>query len=181
MSVFLVRHGQSFANICEDTRRNNPDSLLTDYGEEQCEQLHKKLEKLKIKDIWCSPLIRAVDTCKILMRDRTDVKYIDCAKEYRWSGEVGGGWDDSWTIFLERVHVLLEDITEWAKTQESNSVLLIVSHQRTISTLLQMVVYDGKKHQWPKNIMTFPVENTSVSVLNWKNNKKLQITNVNRI
>lgn len=65
MNLYIVRHGQTEANVNNlFNGRNQRD--LTDFGVEQAERLANQIKNLNIDLIFCSPLKRTVHTATIL-------------------------------------------------------------------------------------------------------------------
>ena len=66
--IYFIRHGESEANLRHTFAGQKDDSLLTEKGKEQAkaEGLKIKEENLKIDRIISSPLVRALDTAKIV-------------------------------------------------------------------------------------------------------------------
>ena len=62
--VFLVRHGETAWSL-SGQHTGVTDIPLTEKGEEEVLFIKKKLSELRIKEIICSPLKRAVQTCEI--------------------------------------------------------------------------------------------------------------------
>lgn len=68
MDILLIRHGESYHSSLDNYSPEKccPDPLLTDNGRRQAEQLAKKLVGKSIEAIYCSDLLRAVETAKII-------------------------------------------------------------------------------------------------------------------
>ena len=66
--VYLIRHGQSEANVALDL--DNPnfyyDSKLTSLGKKQAQNAQKKLENINFDLMLCSPLTRALQTFSLI-------------------------------------------------------------------------------------------------------------------
>ena len=66
--VYLIRHGQSEANVALDL--DNPnfyyDAKLTSLGKEQAQDTQKKLKNLDFDLVLCSPLTRALQTFTLI-------------------------------------------------------------------------------------------------------------------
>ena len=64
LELYLIRHGAT--EWSENGRHTGTTDLsLTELGKKQAELLKKRLEKEKFSKIFCSPLKRALETCKI--------------------------------------------------------------------------------------------------------------------
>lgn len=68
MDILLIRHGESYHSSLEnyDPEKCCPDPILTDNGRSQAEQLASKLVGKGIEAIYCSDLLRAVETANII-------------------------------------------------------------------------------------------------------------------
>ena len=66
--VYLIRHGESEANVALDL--DNPnfyyDAKLTSYGKKQAEDAQKKLKNVDFDLVLCSPLTRALQTFSLI-------------------------------------------------------------------------------------------------------------------
>ena len=66
MDFYLIRHGQSVNNASPDALE--PDPALTNLGREQADQVGKALKEKGIHRIYCSPMLRALQTAEIIGR-----------------------------------------------------------------------------------------------------------------
>ena len=66
MKLYLVRHGQSVANL-HAYYTGQCDAPLTDLGRQQAAEAAKKLEHLKFDKVYTSDLSRAAETCAIAL------------------------------------------------------------------------------------------------------------------
>ena len=66
--VYLIRHGESEANVALDL--DNPnfyyDAKLTSYGKKQAQDTQKKLKNVDFDLVLCSPLTRALQTFSLI-------------------------------------------------------------------------------------------------------------------
>lgn len=70
---YLVRHGETPWSLAgKHTGLTNVH--LTDNGREQAKRLQPVLKDLSFSEVWCSPLIRAIETCEIAgFADRAEI------------------------------------------------------------------------------------------------------------
>ena len=80
MKLFMVRHGQSEANI-STYYTGQTDVKLTKLGEEQAEQIRPILKDIPFDKVFCSDLIRASETCRIAL-DGPECEYTKLLREY---------------------------------------------------------------------------------------------------
>ncbi|MBS4016549.1 MAG: histidine phosphatase family protein [Candidatus Latescibacteria bacterium] len=66
MILYLLRHGESVANITHTFASRKLDLPLTDFGVEQVKQISQPMSKLGLNKIYTSPLIRAQQTAQII-------------------------------------------------------------------------------------------------------------------
>ena len=69
MKLYLVRHGQTEANL-NRTHSGWGDVCLTEKGREQARRIGKTLEKIDFDKIYTSDLSRAVETGRLALPDR---------------------------------------------------------------------------------------------------------------
>lgn len=67
-TIYLIRHAECYGNI-ENKLSGITDFKLTKKGRKQAKILASKLKDLKITEIYSSPLLRALDTAKIIMNE----------------------------------------------------------------------------------------------------------------
>jgi len=95
--LYLIRHGQSEANIAPDLVGGFPHTLLTEKGKEQAWKLNARLKKenLRFNKIFSSNYVRAYDTAKIAVCESTsedrisDITIAPAIREYSagdWNG-----------------------------------------------------------------------------------------------
>ena len=65
MRLYLVRHGETVWNF-ENRIQGASDVPLNEKGREQAQDLANKLQEIKFFKIFSSPLVRALETAKIL-------------------------------------------------------------------------------------------------------------------
>ena len=62
--LYLVRHGETEWSL-SGQHTGRTDIPLTDNGREQARKLAPALEKIRFDQVFCSPLSRALETCKL--------------------------------------------------------------------------------------------------------------------
>jgi broad specificity phosphatase PhoE len=67
--IYLVRHGENYANITKEFSYKSVDYDLTDKGRTQAEQTAQYFKGTKISGIYSSPLKRAVQTAEYISRE----------------------------------------------------------------------------------------------------------------
>ena len=75
MKIYLVRHGQSEGNVRE-LWYGSSDLPLTDLGRQQAREAGEKLRDVTFAICYASPLIRALDTAKLVMEGRSEPMHI---------------------------------------------------------------------------------------------------------
>ena len=76
MRVYIIRHGQSAANVT-GARNGQGDVPLTQRGKEEALGLRLKLSGISFDRIYSSDLIRAIDTCKTAIPESDPIRIKD--------------------------------------------------------------------------------------------------------
>lgn len=104
MDILLIRHGESYHSSLYNYNPEKycPDPALTDNGRRQAEQLAQKLTGKGIESIYCSDLIRAVETANIINScTKCDVNIDNAFREINM-GEIHlSSWDSFPDCFAE--------------------------------------------------------------------------------
>lgn len=87
MKLFMIRHGESEANI-STYYTGQKDVKLTPKGEEQAAAVHPILSAIPFDKVYCSDLIRTVDTCRLALPG-VDCEYLPLLREYDVGSLVG--------------------------------------------------------------------------------------------
>jgi len=158
MKVFLIRHGQSEADLT-GVIECNADFNLTEKGRDQADKLTEKLiDFFPFTVIYSSPLIRADNTAKIIaskfnmsivtdkrLSERNVGKMAGMPREeafktfplpeggLRLHHKMGGGTGESMLDFKHRVIEFFSELEE----RHENDKVIVVSHGGTISQYLQ--------------------------------------------
>ena len=112
--IYVVRHGETDWNI-EGRIQGQHETFLTPNGIKQAEGLHKLLKHIKFDAVFCSPLARAKDTCRIILGGHDESVVYDNALLERDFGEMVGKVDDFmsfWHLGKPRVAKGVESIKE---------------------------------------------------------------------
>lgn len=143
MEILLIRHGQTDWNVLKKAQ-GMADIELNEKGIEQANRTKEILKNENIDLILCSPLIRAVQTAKIINDERNIPIVFDKRLSERDFGElegknktefdIGAFWSYKQNIqyqraenirsFFNRVYELLDDI----QLKYKDKKILIVSH-----------------------------------------------------
>ena len=90
MKIYLIRHGQTTGDV-ENRYGGAYDDELSDKGKFQVQELANKLSNSGIQILFCSPLIRAQQTAKILKTKlNCEIKTIENLKERNKNGILSG-------------------------------------------------------------------------------------------
>ena len=68
MTIIFVRHGESESNVAKIQTNENDKYHLTARGRIQVDRLTRELASLQPNTIYCSPVLRAVETAEIISR-----------------------------------------------------------------------------------------------------------------
>lgn len=162
MEIYIIRHGQTTGDI-EDRYGGAYDDGLTEKGKLQAKKLAEKIDNSGVEILFCSPLIRAQQTAKIL-KDKLgcDIKTIDNLKERNKNGILTGmtrseaklkypelveklkdyrnqiEGAESQEEFVERIKKAFDEVT----SNENYSVIGIVTHGGPIWTIFSDILKD---------------------------------------
>ena len=161
MGLYVIRHGETFGNVARvmDGRR---ESQLNDNGKRQASEACDKLKDVSFDMVFCSPLGRAIETMRIVTKERFPVTIAEDVIE-RSCGEFEGVpfetidrdkyWDyyddtkyisaESIKDLFDRVYVFLERI----KKDYKDKNVLIVTHNgvtKAIRCYFEGIPEDGK-------------------------------------
>ncbi len=105
MRLYFARHGESEANILKEFSNRPGKHGLTDKGKRQAERLADNLKGIRFTALYCSPILRAVQTADIIAK-RLNITYEikDALREY----DVGilegksdeASWQRYWKVLL---------------------------------------------------------------------------------
>ncbi|MEA4824709.1 MAG: histidine phosphatase family protein [Clostridiaceae bacterium] len=181
MEIYLIRHGHCYNSTKEhyNNEKQTMDPPLTLTGVEQANKLAKRLRDITFDKIYCSDLVRAMQTAEIL---QTTVKSeLSVTPSFR-EIDMGEVYKNSWKAFPEIYENWLlheEDIPYpcgecgmdvWNRCKKEMDVILeanynriaIVTHGGTIRSIICGVL--GIPQQKRFNF-GFPPENCSISII----------------
>lgn len=177
LSLYIVRHGQTQYNL-KRLVQGWCNSDLTEEGINQAIQVGIGLKDIPFKACVCSDLDRTVQTAKLIIGDRdipihktwklremhfgsyeeTSIEEFFKIKPHPVRKGLTDAGGENLEILTER---LLDGINE-IKDQFMDGTILVVSHGRAITTLLEAI---------SKEIFTDIVDNCSVSILDYNDNQ----------
>lgn len=170
MRLFFVRHGESEANLLNEFSNRGCRHGLTERGREQAAALARRLEARSVARVFCSPLLRAVETAGIVA-SVWDVEYeiADALREYdcgvlegrsdaaswqehqrvldewlidgRWGSRIEGG--ESFTEIRQRFVPYIEELV--AAYGESLEGIVLIGHGGLYRCMLPLVL-EGVDH-----------------------------------
>lgn len=169
MEVYLLRHGQTVMNE-QHTLQGQSNSNLNAVGIQQAQQVRQKIvEKgLEFQRIFCSPLHRTVQTCRIATgKDETEFILDDRLKEVALGDLEGVRFDsldpvlskkfmrhpfdfvplgDGETMqqVVDRAGAFLEEL----KQSENSDTVLVVSHGGTLHAILYYLLDKPQETFW---------------------------------
>ncbi|OFZ50391.1 MAG: hypothetical protein A2381_13420 [Bdellovibrionales bacterium RIFOXYB1_FULL_37_110] len=190
MDIYIIRHGQSMADI-ENKCEGNYDSPLTALGKEQASKLslYYKQNKILFDKIYTSSLTRAKETAQIISKNQNcDIISTELIKEMDngiWAGmpkeernakyppkgnppyfkafDEPIPWGESYKDLAQRAYEVKKQIID----QNNNSSIAIVSHGGFINALLGTILNDGLLEDYFHTI--FPTGDTGWHLLQKKN------------
>ena len=169
MEVYLLRHGQTIMNE-QHTLQGQSNSDLNAAGIRQAQQVRQKIEELGLtfQRIYCSPLHRTVQTCRIATgKDGTEFFLDDRLKEVALGDLEGVRFDsldpelskefmrkpfdftpqgngETMQQVVDRAGAFLEDL----KKSENDDTVLVVSHGGTLHAMLYYLLDKPQETFW---------------------------------
>ena len=155
--ILFVRHGRTDYNNKILLSGGDLDIPINDLGKEQAIRTAELLKNVKIDKIYCSPLLRARQTCEEILKyhKNVELKYDDRLKEM-FFGELNGvcsiGLDKLlWNVNsdvsnykgVESVKQLYERVKSFIdsiKSEAKNSNILLISHNG-VGRVLKCIFY----------------------------------------
>lgn len=142
MELYVVRHGQTIVNVKELINARNIIGINR-VGKQQANIAAEQMEKVKIDLIFCSPLRRTKQTCKIINKNKVKVIYdnrllerysrsmqfknaekLDIEEWYDVNKTIVYKNSEGFRSILDRVKKFLEEIKE----KYPDESILIVTH-----------------------------------------------------
>jgi len=173
MKLILVRHGQTDANA-KDIVQGVDENKLNQKGIEQARNLGKELKKkYKIDMVFCSPLVRSVETLEGILAEYPIEGEIFMCKllEERDFGEYTGvennmiDWEkvdvdnkineEMGVESLESMRKRAENFLEDLKLEDENLTVLVISHDGPIRMMISKLT--------GKSFYEIKVENGSIN------------------
>lgn len=105
MEIYLVRHGQSEANLTGTV--STPQTPLTKQGENDAKEAGEMLEGIAFDKIYTSPYLRAIQTQEIAMGVKGEI--LDCVHEFDCGKMEGHTWQYCIENFCKDGHILWDD------------------------------------------------------------------------
>lgn len=164
--LILVRHGESELNI-ENIFFGHLDSKLTKKGEDQARKTKEILSTINYKNIYSSPLKRAMETANIINTKNYDINLIDDLKELNFGilegltyeeilekyPEDAIEWKENWKTYNyqigESVQQLQERCVKFIETLDfSQGNIVVVCHWGVINCILSYYFSGGLEGYW---------------------------------
>lgn len=173
--LYVIRHGQTDWNL-NNKLQGRTDIELNDNGRQQAKETKNALIDIKFDYVFCSPLKRAMETCKIVTDEKIVVDERLLERNY---GELEGNYkntynkSDLWqenfcppyanveTLeeLQERVFSFLNEIKKYG-----NKNILLVSHAGTIRMIYKYFMGSPISN----NLLEFSSENGAFQVFNFE-------------
>jgi len=181
--VILMRHGQAENNVNRILVGRHIESHLTDYGRKQVEDTARYLQNVPIEKLYVSPVIRTVETAKIVSKILgINYKIDERLYEIDLGGLVGMNYDDiinkygnlflkfyaetdstlsnygveSFSAVKRRIKALMDEITD----KEHDKNVLLISHLDPIKAAIS-VLLDLK----PQALFHWHIRNAALTIL----------------
>ena len=178
-----MRHGQAENNVNRILVGRHIESHLTDYGRQQVEDTARYLQNVPIEKLYVSPVIRTVETAKIVSKILgINYKIDERLYEIDLGGLVGMNYDDiinkygnlflkfyaetdstlsnygveSFSAVKRRIKALMDEITD----KEHDKNVLLISHLDPIKAAIS-VLLDLK----PQALFHWHIRNAALTIL----------------
>jgi len=110
MRIYFVRHGESQANLLREISNRGLRHGLTRKGREQAVALADRLRDQRFTHLYCSPLLRAIETAVITAnRLGLDYEVVDALREYDCGIAEGRSDAEAWRLWQELFDAWLVD------------------------------------------------------------------------
>jgi len=99
MRIYFVRHGESDANVLRVISNRNLPHGLTERGQQQVEDLAKVISRISFRQLFSSPVLRAVQTAEILSEKfQIGFELTEALREYDCGIIEGKANAESWAL-----------------------------------------------------------------------------------
>ena len=190
INIYLVRHGQTEANI-KMRFQGHQDNPLNELGLKQAEEVAKRFKNIKLDAIYSRPLLRAKQTAKPLAEDKQlPIQIIPGLQEIsfgKWEGltftAIKEQWPEELNAFFTKPKDTkipegesfkdLEDrafppFDKVVRSLEDGTSIAVVSHGGVVRALECAAIGIDLNNVW-----NIAVDNSSVSLLQFYNNHYL--------
>jgi alpha-ribazole phosphatase len=183
MNLYFVRHGETDENA-KKTYYGSTDVSLNEKGVKQALKLEEKLKNIKFDKIYCSERLRAMETAKIITKNRESFieydsrinemdfgifegktyeeikkiypeEFVQWEKQWKEFCPKGG---ESYIMFYNRVKEFMEQIK---KLNMEN--VLIVAHGGVVRSVYAYILNENLDFYWK-----FASKNADVSIIKYK-------------
>lgn len=170
MILYVIRHGQTDTNI-KHLVNGRKESILTEKGKKQAQQIKKQLQNTKFNQVFSSPLSRAYQTAQIITDE--PITILDDLIERSYGNFEGMrkktfGYKQYWNYHknldnnnVESVHELfkrVEKLIKGLKQKYQDQTILIVTH----SGIVRAIYYYLNKIPENGDLTTLQIPNCSV-------------------
>lgn len=171
-NIYMVRHGQSVANIEHKYQGQSYDTDLTELGKTQALDVGNKLQTRDIKIIYSSPLKRAQQTADIIAT-KLSLKVFseDLLKEtdhgdwcYLTDEQIKTKWPEMYEMWQTSPSQVIfpngEDfqnqtakrVVDWWQALDKNKNTVIVSHENIMQIIITFILGQSLDHIWEHRV-----------------------------
>lgn len=196
LHIYLIRHGESEGNKLNKIQ-GWQDFPLSPAGEKQAKLLGEHFKRIKLDHIYSSDLIRAYETAAAIgnVKNLSVTKW-EALREIKLGPFEGKTKEEIYTEFPEAKEKTLltsgvigtepvdeitkrcQKILETMQERHENESVAIVTHGGMISILLMYIVLGEDWHRYHR---PFRVDNTGISLIEWKKGRKPLIHYTNHL
>lgn len=140
--IIFVRHGESQGNIKHILSDGLGVFPLTKLGRKQANNTGIELKQLKIDKLFCSPVLRTMQTAEIISKHIKKTQIIDERLTERKFNKMRGtkvtdnGWKLLYEDKIEPFELLKKRVISFMKSQDKNSCILAVTHHDPITSVI---------------------------------------------
>jgi broad specificity phosphatase PhoE len=143
MKITFTRHGESQANVLQEVSNRGLKHPLTPAGRQQAASLADSLQSQTVTHIYCSPVLRAIETAVILAgKLAVDYVVVDALREYDMGVREGRSDPGVWQAWFDVLEAW-KNQTRWGERVEGGESFYDV-RQRFVPFIDRLIQEHGK-------------------------------------
>ena len=143
MKITFTRHGESQANVLQEVSNRGLKHPLTPAGRQQAASLADSLQSQAVTHIYCSPVLRAIETAVILAGQlAVDYVVVDALREYDMGVREGRSDPGVWQAWFDVLEAW-KNPARWGERVEGGESFYDV-RQRFVPFIDRLIQAHGK-------------------------------------